>query len=332
MKTYNYRQKPIKVFGVPFFDKKQVFERLPEDLRKTLNLEHLGKRCPGSRMCFRTDAEEITIKLKLETLSVDPAMSLFACQSAAVLAGERNNARFLGLVSPLDYNTLSFENKFKKEPVMEDITIFMPRNEVVSDIEITVNDGASVEECTPYRDIKPILYYGSSITEGGNCCSVFNAYNAIISNRLNIDYYNFGFSGSARAELELADYINTIDMSIFVYDYDHNAPDPEALKATHEPFFKRIREKNPELPIVMMSKPLAVYREEDRIRRDIIKETYNNAVNSGDKNVYFIDGETYYGDNERQLCSIDVWHPNDIGFLRMADVIEPVIKGILKNI
>ena len=117
-----------------------------------------------------------------------------------------------------------------------------------------------------------------------------------------------------------------------MYDYDHNAPDPETLKATHEPFFKRIREKNPELPIVMMSKPLAVYREEDRIRRDIIKETYNNAVNSGDKNVYFIDGETYYGDNERQLCSIDVWHPNDIGFLRMADVIEPVIKGILKNI
>ena len=37
-------------------------------------------------------------------------------------------------------------------------------------------------------------------------------------------------------------YINTIDMSIFIMDYDYNAENTEYLRKTHEPFFKRIRE------------------------------------------------------------------------------------------
>ena len=158
---------------------------------------------------------------------------------------------------------------------------------------------------------------------------MFNAYNAILSNRLNLDYFNFGFSGSAKGELEIADYINTIKMSIFVYDYDYNASTEEELLKTHEPFFKRIREKNPELPVIMLSKPAAKYTESDKIRRNIIQQTYINALNEGDTNVYFVDGETLYGNKDRELCSIDMVHPNDIGFMRMADTLEPLIRRIL---
>ena len=127
----------------------------------------------------------------------------------------------------------------------------------------------------------------------------------------------------------LADYINTFDMSIFVYDYDHNAPNAEHLRNTHEPFFLRIREKHPDLPVIMMSKPAEIYSEDDILRREIIRTTYENAIAAGDKNVYFIDGETFYGEKERSLCSIDCVHPNDLGFLRMADTIEPVMRRIL---
>lgn len=68
---------------------------------------------------------------------------------------------------------------------------------------------------------------------------------------------------------------------------------------------------------------------EEAERRQVIRRTYENAVNAGDKNVYFLDGETFYGDTDRHCCSIDGIHPNDLGFYRMAQMIEPKIREIL---
>ena len=130
---------------------------------------------------------------------------------------------------------------------MEEVTLWLLRNEEIENVEIMVSDTATVEAPTPYKYGKA-LYYGSSITEGGCCCSVTN-----VSHWLDLDYYNFGFSGNAKGELEIADYINTLDMRLFVMDYDHNAPTAEYLRDTHEAFFKRIREKHPTLPILILS-------------------------------------------------------------------------------
>jgi len=329
LKTYTCFDKPLKVFGIPFFEEKKKLERLPVELREKLkSLEFLGRRCPGARVGFRTDAEEFTVKVTLKTLTPDVGMSIYSCQAMSVMIGERQNSTFAGLVNPPDYNTKIFEKNFRKSNELEEVTIWFLRNEEIENIEITVPDEARVEEPTPYKHGKA-LYYGSSITEGGCCCNVTNSYNALLSRWLDLDYYNFGFSGSAKGELEMADYINTIDMSLFVFDYDHNAPNPEHLKNTHEPFFKRIREKNPTLPILILSKPDFDYDENGAERREIIMKTYTNAVESGDKNVYFIDGETFFGIIDRELCTIDRIHPNDLGFYRMANVILPVMKKIL---
>ena len=117
-------------------------------------------------------------------------------------------------------------------------------------------------------------------------------------------------------------------MSLFVYDYDHNAPNAAHLAKTHELFFKHIRKVHPELPILILTMPKETYTDEKE-RREIIFQTYKNAVDAGDKNVYFIDGESYFGATDRYCCSIDGIHPNDLGFYRMAQVIEPKIREIL---
>lgn len=329
MQTFSYKDYPLKIFGLPLFEKNQKLERLPDDvIEKVPALEFFGKRCPGGRLCFRTDSETITIKVKLKTLGPDAGMSVFSCQSFDVLKGTRPNLEFLGLVTGYNIQTYAFEGTFKKEKKMEDITIFLARNEIIDDIQVEIDDGASIEPPTEYK-YKPIVFYGSSITEGGCCSNVKNSYTSILSNRLDADYICLGFSGSAKGELPMADFINTIDMSIFVFDYDHNAPDAEHLRKTHEPFFKRIRQVHPYLPIVIMTMPKEVYNEENDERAAVIKQTYLNAKENGDQNVYFIDGEEFYGPEERYLCSIDNTHPNSLGFLRMANIIEPTLKKIL---
>ncbi len=330
MKVFSYKDYPIKIFGLPLFEKNQKLERLPDEvIEKVPSLEFFGKRCPGARLCFRTDSEKFTVKAKFKTLGPDAGMSVFSCQSFDVLAGSRQCPEFLGLVTPYNLQTFSFEATFAKKKGMEDITIFLARNEKIEDIQIEIEDDALIEEPTPYR-YKPIVYYGSSITEGGCCSNVKNSYTSILSNRLDADFYCLGFSGSAKGELPMADFINTLDMSIFVFDYDHNAPDAEHLRKTHEPFFRRIREIHPYLPIVIMTMPKEVYTEENDERTSVIKQTYLNAVENGDRNVYFIDGEEFYGPEERYLCSIDGVHPNSLGFLRMANIIEPTLRKILE--
>ncbi len=332
MATYTLFDKPLKVSGVPFFEKNKRLARLPDELIGLLPcLDHLGRRCVGARVAFKTNSPSFTVKVVLKTLVVDIGMSIYASQSAQIMLGERENARHLGVVNPPNYNTKTFQKTFNKSSELEQITIYFPRNEQIETIEITVEDGATVTEPTPYKYPKPVVFYGSSITEGGCSCNSTNAYNAILSRWLDFDYYNLGFSGNARGELVMADYINTIDMGAFVYDYDHNAPTVEHLANTHKPFFDRIREAHPNIPILMMTRPAEVYNNDMKARRDIVKATYNAAVAAGDKNVYFIDGETFYGETDRNLCSVDNCHPNDLGFFRMANTIRPVLKEMLDS-
>lgn len=336
MKKLSYKDEPIKIFGIPSIDENKKLQRLPQDLLEFLTdklpyFPRVGQRCPGARLCFKTNSTKFSVKITLETFYPDLGMSMFACQSAHVLIGKRTDARFAGIVSPESYETKTFEKEFTKNEQMEDVTIFLPVAEVISNVEISIEDNAEIEAPTPYKYEKPIVFYGSSITEGACCTRPTNAYSAMLSNRLDADYYNIGFSGGAKGNLEIADYINTLEMSIFVLDYDHNAPDVEHLRATHEPFFKRIREKHPTLPVIMMSAPDFDYAEDKADRRAVVKQTYDNAVARGDKNVYFVDGETFFGTKDRHACTGDTCHPNDLGHYRMAEVLTPLVKKILEN-
>ena len=332
MQTYSYRSPELKVFGIPHFEETNCLHRLPREVMEQVpSLAFLGRRPQGARIGFKTNAPEFTLKIEFETLSFDVGMSIYSCQAALVYAGDRQSPRYLGMCYPTNYQTKSFEKRFcKGNSELEDILIWLPRNEIIADINISFPDGVVVCPPTPYKYSKPIVYYGSSITEGGCAYNINNGYNAIISQHLDVDYVNLGFSGNAKGELPVADFINTIDMSIFVLDYDHNAPTIEHLQATHEPFFKRIREKHPDLPVVMMTRP-AIYYAKNDARREVVQTTYRNALAAGDKNVYFIDGEQFYGDHDRHLCTADGTHPNDLGFYRMASCIEPVIKEILER-
>ena len=332
MQVFNFKNAPLRVFGSPLFYKTGKLERLPDEVAAVITSPYLGKRNPGARVCFRTNAPKFNVKIELGSCNLDIGMALYAAQSANVLIGDRKNPFYAGLLFPSKYGELVFEKEIYKKDAntdMEDVTIFLPRNEPVVDVEISVEDGYVVEEPTPYADIKPIVYYGSSITEGGCCTMPINAYNAIISNHLNVDYVNLGFSGSCKAEDEVCDYIrDNFDMSILVYDYDHNTPTEEHLEKTHERFLLRFREKHPDVPVIMMSRPLNVYKENDA-RRAIIRKTYENAIARGDKNVYFIDGESFFEGEDAYRCLVDMCHPNDLGFTLMAKRVEPVIREIL---
>ena len=158
---------------------------------------------------------------------------------------------------------------------------------------------------------------------------VANAYTELLSRWLDSDYYNLGFSGSCHGQLELGDYICGLNPSVLVYDYDHNAPTADFLEATHEKFFCYMRERMPDLPIIMASAPNYAHMPEADRRREIIRRTCENAIAKGDKKVWFLDGKDFFAGPERHSCTTDTIHPNDYGFHLMAEKFLPVMKEAL---
>ena len=336
MKTFECKDAPIRVFGLMNFYKNGSLMRLPEEVMELLpQLRQFGSRSTGGRICFRTNTKKLYVKLSSKTFIKDYAATQIASSGLNIFAGDRRDGKFIGNVFPLGYartDNFHSDGTFELSGEMTDITMFMPKNEIIDNVYISIDDDAEIEAPTPYENEKPVVFYGSSITEGGCASRTGNTYNAFLSRWLNMDYINFGFSGSAKGEPELAEFIATVPMSVFVYDYDYNAPDVEHLARTHEPFFKIIREKNPDLPIIMMSRPnYACNPEESEKRIAVIRNTYENALENGDKNVYFVCGKTFFEDDDIFACTIDRTHPNDLGFYRMAKEVYKTLAPVFEK-
>ena len=128
------------------------------------------------------------------------------------------------------------------------------------------------------------------------------------------------------------DIAEPIPMSAFVLDYDHNAPNVEHLAKTHFPFYEIIRAKNPDVPYVMISRPDVATNPDSAIeRRDVVIDSFRKARAAGDKNVYYIDGETFFLGEFENECTMDGVHPNDLGFTLMANSIGRVLTHILRK-
>jgi lysophospholipase L1-like esterase len=333
MKQYRCTEQPIEINGLLKDHLPGRFWRLPEEMlgRVPEGVSSRAIHPVGGRIRFRTNSTRITVETRLGTNVIDWAIPLSGSAGADIYIGKGSDIRYAGVAAPKNYEEKSGILSFEKSGELEDITIHLPRNEELEDVLISLEDDALLEAPTPYSTAGTLVFYGSSITEGGCASRPANAYTALLSRWLDSDYINLGFSGAAKGEPEMAAYIVSLDMSAFILDYDHNAPDVEHLDRTHEPFFQAIRKARPDLPILMLTRPdFDSNRQDSEARRKVVYRTYQNALAAGDKNVYFIDGQTYFGRDNREACTVDGCHPNDLGFMRMAETIYPVLKKILE--
>ena len=327
IRFHSIREEPFSVYGV--FYENGAYRRLPEQVAQSVSesVYRLHTHTAGGRVRFVTDSRYVAIKSVMYGIGKMPHFALTGSAGFDLYVGKRQQY-YSAFVPPFDISdgyesVVRFDSRARRE-----ITINFPLYSGVSELYIGLEDGAALEKAPAYKHSKPIVFYGSSITQGGCASRPGNAYENIVSRVLQTDYLNLGFSGSAKGEPEIAQYIAGQDMSVFVYDYDHNAPTPEHLEATHQRMFSMIREQNPDLPILMLSRPKARLTETEQKRLSIIRRTYDEAIAAGDKHTYMIDGPTLmrYAKNDG---TVDIHHPNDLGFHSMAKVLIPQLRALL---
>ena len=95
--------------------------------------------------------------------------------------------------------------------------LYLPLYNSLEWLEIGVPEEATIHFLA-LRNEKPIVVYGSSITQGACASRPGMAWTAILERKMDRPLLNFGFSGNGRLEKELIDLISEIDAKIFVLD------------------------------------------------------------------------------------------------------------------
>lgn len=313
----------------------EPYRRVPVEVAKNTSaaVEHLGAMTAGARVRFKTDSDYLIIQANItyaET-SCQPQSSMLAKYGFNFYVKEGGIQKFGGVFYTYQGSSTGFaEGRVRLKPGMKEITLYLPLFAKIDRLYIALREGSELLPPDDYRYKKPVVFYGSSIVHGVGSPAASASYPAVISRMLDCDFINLGFAGAARAEDAMIDYISKLDMSVLVYDYDHNAPTFEYLEKTHYAAYKRIRAANPDLPIIFASKvDYAPDIAGNEARRRLIRENYNRALSEGDKNVRFVDGSEIFPHELREECTADTCHPNGMGYFYMAKAIGEKVKEFL---
>ena len=315
IKFHNARSAPFRIYGVFYEDGK--LRRMPETVAKTVStgVYYLHANTAGGRVRFKTNSPYVAINTRMAGITHMDHFPLCGTAGFDLYA----DGEYIKTFRPPYDMTDGYESLIELGSArMREITINMPLYSDVCELYIGLAENAEILAPTPYRVEKPVVFYGSSITQGGCASRPGTSYQAFITRWLDVNHVNLGFSGNAKGEEEMADYIASLDMSAFVCDYDYNTPNAEHLAATHERLFNKVRAAHPDMPIVIVTRPKPHYSEgEDLDCFEVARRTYEHALAAGDRNVRFIDGRTLLGEAGLE-GTVDALHPTDLGFYAMA--------------
>jgi len=341
LRFYDVKEAPFELYGFC-----ENFQRLPDDVANNEavndNVRNLYKMSAGGRVRFATDSPYIAIKAVMPKVTRSTKGTILGNCGFDLYIDSDDGCQSMfcrSFIPPMKVNeTNGYESKVTfRTRTMRNYTINFPLYSEVAELYIGLSDSAKVTGGAKYRDILPIVYYGTSITQGACASRPGNTYLSMISRELNIDYKNVGFSDGGRGEKPLADYFAKLPMSAFVCDYSTNVG-PAGLRRTFLDFYKTFREAQPDVPYIMVGRP-DTYRETPDFpsikdmseNRAIMVETYNYAVANGDDKVYYIDGESLWSGPFSDSCTVDGVHPNDLGFAYMAEAVLATLKRIIRD-
>jgi hypothetical protein len=221
-------------------------------------------------------------------------------------------------------------------PKEREYMLYLPLYDGLVSLAIGVDSLASVE--APAVDVpvrrKPVVCYGTSILQGGCASRPGMAHSNILSRWLNREFINLGFSGNGKLDYEIAEVMAAVDASLYILDFVPNTT-VEEMEARLTRFYSILRERRPATPMLFVENPLFPPMHFDgRMANDVNRknETLRRMVHElrlmGDEQVSLLSSQHMLGDDGE--ATVDGIHFTDLGFMRYAELLHPVIRGYLE--
>ncbi|MTW84364.1 hypothetical protein F3157_01610 [Virgibacillus dakarensis] len=339
IRWYNPKESPFQLSGFAWFQQEKLYRRLPKELMVGFpkRVNELANCTSGGQIRFKTNSKKLKVKVKLSGKASMGHMPATGQCGFDIYIGAPGKQQYMKTAIP-SLNENVYESALMDSTgtfsEMREITMNFPLYQGVEEVLIGLEHGSSVGVPTPYLSDKKILLYGTSITQGACASRPGMSYTNILSRRFQLEFINLGFSGSGKGEKEVALTIREIEKpACLVIDYEANVT-AKQYEATLVPFIELYREYHPLVPIIVMSRiPYtsdmnSLKNEEFMKRRDHSQFTVAEFQRSGDQRITFIDGLRLLGEKWHE-CTVEGVHPNDFGFMKMADGIEGVLRSSL---
>jgi hypothetical protein len=312
------------------------FDRFPAEAEKTVTeaVWKLSRDSAGMMVRFKTDATAIHVHYKLSKAALAmPHMPATGVSGVDLYARDADGQwRWVQVTMP---TTQEVRAEIVKDlaPGEREYAAYLPLYNGVESLEIGVPPGAKFEGLAPRA--KPIVFYGTSITQGACASRPGMVHTAILGRRFDLPVVNLGFSGNGRMDAAVGNLLTKIDAAVYVIDCLPNMT-PATVTKKCIPLVKQLRAAKPDTPIVLV--------EDRRFTNDWITPANANFHDdnhaalrvafaalqaNGMKNLFYIPGDHLYGDDTEGAT--DGSHASDLGFMRQADVMEPVLRSALKK-
>lgn len=211
--------------------------------------------------------------------------------------------------------------------------LYLPLYNGVDSVEIGIPPKASMAPAPAMTRQQPICFYGTSIVQGGCASRPGMAHPAILGRWFDSPVINLGFSGNGPMDLEMAELLGEIDSSVYVIDCLPNMTAPMVTERAQS-FVKKLRAVRPQTPIILVEN--ITYQNAWLVKgnaaRSIdsnkeLKAAYQALIAGGVPGLQYVEGSRLYGSDSE--ATVDGAHATDVGFLRMAKALQPVLRRVL---
>jgi hypothetical protein len=328
----------FSVEGKGWTSTQQFYDRLPATAAGVVRkaVWDLGEDSAGIAVRFETDATKIWARwtVRKDKLA-KPHMPASGVSGVDLYVRHKGDWHWLGASRPEDSRTAEKQLTTGLTPQPRECLLYLPLYNGIEKLEIGVPPEATCKLPPPRpAKMKPIVFYGTSIVQGGCASRPGMAYPAILGRRLDRPTINLGFSGNAACEPEIARLLAELDPAVYVLDPLPNM-NVDGVTSRMPNFIATLRQAHPKTPIVLVENtemgdaPVNPARRGGYAKANAaLRQIFEDRVKAGDRKMFYIRGEKLLGADGQG--TVDRVHPTDLGFMRMADEMAPILKRALR--
>ncbi len=327
------------LIGKGFSDTKTRYERLPAylEFKTRPAVWQRSKYCSGLAIRFHTNATIIRVKWKVTENIHKSYFAETGFKGIDLYSMEGGKWIFVGVGTPGGDNLTTATLVNHMDGTDREFMLYLPLYDGISRLEIGVNPNATIENPminSPIRE-KPVVFYGTSITQGGCVMRAGMSFPNRLSRMLNREIINLGFTANGKLDYEIAEAMTQIDASCYVIDCLPNVTAAE-MRERYIKFLEILRKGKPSIPILLVENILyphmvfnqleaVTVKEENTVLREEIFEVMKRR---GDRHLYYMKAKGLIGDDGEG--TVEGVHPTDLGHYRISEKLFPVIKKLIK--
>ena len=318
------------------FHSEKTYARFPESYRDKLRepVWNLGQHSAGISIRFRSNSPFITVKWTVKNDAVMDHMPFTGIKGVDLYSFVDGNWKYI--------NTGRVQGKSNEFTLVRgagdtyrEYLLNLPLYDGADTVLIGISNSAAIT--VPLENYliakKPVVYYGSSIAQGGCASRPGLLFTNILARKMDRSFINMGFSGNGTFDLSVGEAMCETDAALYVIDCNPNTT-RDLIYERAVALVKYLKEKRPEVPVLLVEafhyvngfgKPLESENEKKNIE---LERAFKTLKESGIKGLYYREGEGLIGDDYEG--TVDGVHPNDIGMMRIAEALEPTIRKLVK--